>query len=460
MLQTFVNAWKVADIRKKMLFTILIVFIFRIGSAIPVPFTNIASTGVLGGGTAAFMNAENSFLNYLNMMTGDAFNYGSIFAMSITPYINSSIIMQLLAVAIPALERLQKEGEEGRKKIAAITRFVTIGLGLLQSTAYYFYLSSQHYLTDVGNGIGWKIFQAVIIILCFTAGTALIMWLGEQINDKGIGNGISIILFAGIVSRIPSLLSSLYNPDPNLGGYLGRGGAYIPIVIIVGIVLILMIAFIVWMDNAERRIPVQYAKRVVGRKMYGGQSTHIPIKVNMSGVMPVIFASSILSLPPTIQMFINEETIEKNGFLKGLFAIFGMDHWAYCIIYFVLILAFAYFYASIQYNPIEMSKNIRDNGGSIPGIRPGEPTSRYIGKILSRITLLGALLLSVVALFPIIYSQVCTFILQKFTEFGETASFTVSLGGTSIIILVGVALETVKQLESQMMMRHYKGFLD
>jgi len=460
MLQTFVNAWKVADIRKKMLFTILIVFIFRIGSAIPVPFTNIASTGVLGDGPAAFMNAENSFLNYLNMMTGDAFNYGSIFAMSITPYINSSIIMQLLAVAIPALERLQKEGEEGRKKIAAITRFVTIGLGLLQSTAYYFYLSSQHYLTDVGNGIGWKIFQAVIIILCFTAGTALIMWLGEQINDKGIGNGISIILFAGIVSRIPSLLSSLYNPDPNLGGYLGRGGAYIPIVIIVGIVLILMIAFIVWMDNAERRIPVQYAKRVVGRKMYGGQSTHIPIKVNMSGVMPVIFASSILSLPPTIQMFINEETIEKNGFLKGLFAIFGMDHWAYCIIYFVLILAFAYFYASIQYNPIEMSKNIRDNGGSIPGIRPGEPTSRYIGKILSRITLLGALLLSEVALFPIIYSQVCTFILQKFTEFGETASFTVSLGGTSIIILVGVALETVKQLESQMMMRHYKGFLD
>ena len=221
-----------------------------------------------------------------------------------------------------------------------------------------------------------------------------------------------------------------------------------------------MIAFIVWMDNAERRIPVQYAKRVVGRKMYGGQSTHIPIKVNMSGVMPVIFASSILSLPPTIKMFINEETIEKSGFLKGFFAIFGMDHWAYSIIYFVLILAFAYFYASIQYNPIEMSKNIRDNGGSIPGIRPGEPTSRYIGKILSRITLLGALLLSVVALFPIIYSQVCQFILQKFTEFGDSAVFTVSLGGTSIIILVGVALETVKQLESQMMMRHYKGFLD
>ena len=473
MLQTFVNAWKVADIRKKMLFTILIVFIFRVGSAIPVPFTTIAETGVLGAGSQAFMSAENSFLSYLNMMTGDAFNYGTIFAMSITPYINSSIIMQLLAVAIPALERLQKEGEEGRKKIAAITRFVTIGLGLLQSTAYYFYLKSggmmgREFLTPTDN-LAEEIFQAVVIILCFTAGTALIMWLGEQINEKGIGNGISIILFAGIVSRIPSLLSSLYNPDPRYG-YLGRGGAYIPIVIIVGFVLILMIAFIVWMDNAERRIPVQYAKRVVGRKMYGGQSTHIPIKVNMSGVMPVIFASSILSLPPTIQMFINADTIENNKFLNGFFKIFGMDHWAYSIIYFVLILGFAYFYASIQYNPIEMSKNIRDNGGSIPGIRPGEPTSRYIGKILSRITLLGALLLSVVALFPIIYSQVCEFILQHFTQFAVAESeisaanpeptFTVSLGGTSIIILVGVALETVKQLESQMMMRHYKGFLD
>ncbi|MBE6820394.1 MAG: preprotein translocase subunit SecY [Ruminococcaceae bacterium] len=454
MLQTIVNAWKIADLRKKLIYTALIVLVFRIGSAIPVPFTAIAETGVLG----ANATTGNTFLNYLNMMTGDAFNYGTIFAMSITPYINSSIIMQLLAVAIPALERLQKEGEEGRKKIAAITRFVTIALGVLQSTAYFFYLRSQGYLTKNAAGADFTgfaaVFQALVVILCFTAGTALIMWLGERINEKGIGNGISIILFAGIVSRIPSLISSLLGPST---GYISRGGAYIPITLIITVVLVLMIAFIVWMDSAERRIPVQYAKRVVGRKMYGGQSTHIPLKVNMSGVMPVIFASSILSLPPTIKMFMNPSTVSENKALAGFFSIFEMDHWVYSIIYFVFIIAFAYFYASIQYNPIEMSKNIRDNGGSIPGIRPGEPTSRYIGKIIHRITLLGALLLSVVALLPIIYSQVATFILEKL---GYAQGFTVSLGGTSIIILVGVALETVKQLESQMMMRHYKGFLD
>ena len=454
MLQTIVNAWKIADLRKKLLYTALIVLIFRIGSAIPVPFTAIAETGVLG----ASATTGNTFLNYLNMMTGDAFNYGTIFAMSITPYINSSIIMQLLAVAIPALERLQKEGEEGRKKIAAITRFVTIALGLLQSTAYFFYLRSQGYLTKSATGAEFTgfaaFFQALVIILCFTAGTALIMWLGERINDNGVGNGISIILFAGIVSRIPSLISSLLSPST---GYISRGGAYIPFTLVITVILILMIAFIVWMDNAERRIPVQYAKRVVGRKMYGGQSSHMPIKVNMSGVLPVIFASSILSLPPTIKMFMNPSTVSNNKFLDGFFSIFEMDHWVYSIIYFVFIIAFAYFYASIQYNPIEMSKNIRDNGGAIPGIRPGEPTSRYIGKIIHRITLLGALLLSVVALLPIVYSQVATFVLEKL---GYAQGFTVSLGGTSIIILVGVALETVKQLESQMMMRHYKGFLD
>ena len=449
MLQTIVNAWKIADLRKKLLFTALIVLIYRIGSAIPVPFTDIGEAGIIADPNAG------TFMNYLSMMTGDAFNYGTIFAMSITPYINSSIIMQLLAVAIPALERLQKEGEEGRKKIASITRFVTIALGLLQSTAYYFYLRSQGFLIKTEAGTDFTgfaaVFQAIVIILCFTAGTALIMWLGERINEKGIGNGISIILFAGIVSRIPTLLFSLFHPDY---GYFFKGGPYYVLSPLVAIILILMIAFIVWMDNAERRIPVQYAKRVVGRKMYGGQSTHMPIKVNMSGVMPVIFASSILSLPPTIKMFIGD--IESN-FWNGFFNIFEATHWSYSIIYFVFIIAFAYFYSSIQYNPIEMSKNIRDNGGSIPGIRPGEPTSRYIGKIISRITLLGALLLSVVALFPIIFSQVTTFFLDMWQE---GATMNISMGGTSIIILVGVALETVKQLESQMMMRHYKGFLD
>ena len=451
MFQTIINAWKIADLRKKILYTALIVLIFRIGSAIPVPFTNIGEAGIISDPNAG------TFMNYLSMMTGDAFNYGTIFAMSITPYINSSIIMQLLAVAIPALERLQKEGEEGRKKIASITRFVTIVLGLMQSTAYYFYLRSQNYLVTDASGNLFKgfagVFQAIVIILCFTAGTALIMWLGERINDKGIGNGISIILFAGIVSRIPTLMSSLYHPH---SGYIHYGGPYYVLTPIVGVILLLMIAYIVWMDNAERRIPIQYAKRVVGRKMYGGQNTHMPIKVNMSGVMPIIFASSILSLPPTIQMFISNK-IEEGKFWDKFFNLFSSQHWAYAIIYFVFIIAFAYFYASIQYNPIEMSKNIRENGGSIPGIRPGEPTARYIGKIINRITLLGALLLSVVALFPIVFSQVSTFALGKA---GYEQGLNVSLGGTSIIILVGVALETVKQLESQMMMRHYKGFLD
>ena len=449
MLQTIVNAWKIADLRKKIIFTALIVLVFRIGSAIPVPFTDIGESGIISDPNAG------TFMNYLAMMTGDAFTYGTIFAMSITPYINSSIIMQLLAVAIPALERLQKEGEEGRKKIASITRFVTIALGVLQSTAYYFYLRSQDYLVASAQGKGFAaVFAAFVIIATFTAGTALIMWLGERINEKGIGNGISIILFAGIVSRIPTLLATLFGKSA--GGYFWMGGPYYVLAPVVAVILVLMIAFIVWMDNAERRVPVQYAKRVVGRKMYGGQSTHIPIKVNMSGVMPVIFASSILSLPPTIQMFVASKIEEGSGWDK-FFSVFTSQHWAYSIIYFVFIIAFAYFYASIQYNPIEMSKNIRDNGGSIPGIRPGEPTSRYIGKIINRMTLLGALLLSVVALFPILFSQITT---AALVAGGYPQGMNVSLGGTSIIILVGVALETVKQLESQMMMRHYKGFLD
>ena len=450
MLKTLANAWKVADIRKKIIFTALIVLIFRIGSAIPVPFTNIAAEGIISDQNAG------TFMNYLNMMTGSAFNYGTIFAMSITPYINSSIIMQLLAVAIPALERLQNEGVEGRKKIASITRYVTIGLGLLQSTAYFFYLRSGDFLTKSADGTSytgfWAFFQAIVIIACFTAGTAIIMWLGERINEKGIGNGISIILFAGIVSRIPTLVTTLFGPT---NGYWAHGGPYYFLSPFVAIVLLLMIAYIVWMDNAERRIPVQYAKRVVGRKMYGGQNTHIPIKVNMSGVMPIIFASSILSLPPTVEMFISSKT-NGTGWEK-FFDLFSNDSWVYAIMYFVLIIAFAYFYASIQYNPIEMSKNIRENGGSIPGIRPGDPTANYIARILSRITLLGALLLSVVALFPILFTIITNFALGHWQE---GATMNISLGGTSIIILVGVALETYKQLESQMMMRHYKGFLD
>lgn len=443
MFQTILNAWKIADLRKKLLYTAFIILIFRIGAALPVPFVNIAE-GIITDANA------NNFMTYLSMMTGDAFNYGTLFAMSITPYINASIIIQLLTVAIPALERLAKEGEEGRKKISEITRYTSVGLALMQSTAYYFYIRSQGYLALNAEGVkhtGFAaVFQAIVIILCYTAGASLIMWLGEQINDKGIGNGISIILFAGIVSRMPTTLYNLYQ-------YMDRGGAYFALIPIAFVCMILMIAYIVWMDNAERRIPVQYAKRVVGRKMYGGQSTHIPIKVNMCGVLPVIFASSILSLPPTIQMFVtlNPEESKMDAFWQGFFDIFQSTHWAYALMYFVLIIFFAYFYAAIQYNPIEMANNIRRNSGAVPGIRPGKPTSDYIAKILSRITLLGALLISVIALFPILFSQITAL-------FDKQVNLT--LGGTSIIIMVGVALETVKQLESQMMMRHYKGFLD
>lgn len=438
MIQTLINAWKVADLRKKILYTAFIILVFRIGAAIPVPFVEISD------GLITDINANN-FMTYLSMMTGDAFNYGTLFAMSITPYINASIIIQLLTVAIPALEKLAKEGEEGRKKLSSITRYTSVALALMQSTAYFFYIRSRDYLATDANGAKytgfWAVFQALAIILCYTAGSTFIMWLGEQINEKGIGNGISIILFAGIVSRMPTTIYGLYT-------YLDKGGAYFAIVPIAAISLILMVAFIVWMDNAERRIPVQYAKRVVGRKMYGGQNTHMPIKVNMCGVLPIIFASSILSLPPTIQMFVN---VKEGGFWAGFFKIFESTHWAYGIMYFVLIIFFAYFYAAIQYNPIEMANNIRKNSGAIPGIRPGKPTSDYITKVLSRLTLVGALLLSVVALYPIIFSQITG-------AFKHQVSL--SLGGTSVIILVGVALETVKQLESQMMMRHYKGFLD
>lgn len=446
MFRTLANAWKIPDLRKKLLFTALIILIFRIGAAIPVPFVNAGQDGIFNDSVMS-----GTFMEYLNMMTGNAFNYGTIFAMSITPYINSSIIIQLLTVAIPALERLAKDGEEGRKKIATITRYCTVALGLLQSTAYYFYLRGNGFLLEDAAGVRFEgiaaVFQALVIILCLTAGTALIMWLGEQINEKGIGNGISIILFAGIVARVPTIFAQLFSTKA--GGYFPRGGVYSVLSVAVVIVLLLMIAYIVWMDNSERRIPVQYAKRVVGRKMYGGQSTHIPMKVNMSGVMPVIFASSILSLPPTINLFIGVEAGSK--WYDYFFRHFQSDSWVYAILYFLLIIFFAYFYASIQYNPIEMANNIRKNSGAIPGIRPGKPTSDYIQKILSRITLLGALLLSVVALFPVLFQLVttaCKYPMQ------------ISLGGTSIIILVGVALETVKQLESQMMMRHYKGFLD
>jgi len=454
MLQTMINAWKIADLRKKILFTAFILLVFRIGSAITIPFVDIGPGGILGP-TAM----EGTFLAYLNMLTGDAFNFATILAMSITPYINSSIIMQLMAVAIPALERMQKEGEEGRKKIATITRYVTIGLAIMQSLAYYFFLrnggateQATFLLTD-SYGMAFTGFaaflQGAVIVSVLTAGAGLTMWLGERINVSGIGNGVSIILFAGIIARIPQMMQQLY-------GYFGLGGVWIPMSILAFLSFIASIAFIVWMDSAERRIPVQYTKHVVGRKMYGGQNSHIPIKVNMTGVLPIIFASSILSLPPTIGMFV---TPEPDSFWAGFMNAFAFDSPWYLLMYFLMIIGFAYFYASIQYDPTEMSNNIRNNHGMIPGYRPGEPTVNYIRRILNHVTLLGALMLSAVALFPIAFSIVSNLILQY--AFGETQhTMQIALGGTSVIIMVGVALETVKQLESQMMLRHYKGFLD
>ena len=446
MFQTIANAWKIPDLRKKILFTAFIVVIYRIGANIPVPFIDIPSTGLIDP------TSGTTFLNYLSMMTGDAFNYGTIFALSITPYINSSIIIQLLTVAIPALERLSKEGEEGRKKIAQITRYMTLALGVLQSVAYFIYLNTKGYLLHKEDGFG-KVFQALVVIAVLTAGTTLVMWLGEQVNGKGIGNGISIILFAGIISRIPTEMTMLFGMSDEAPGYFARGGIYYFLAPFVLVCYLLMIAYIVWMDNAERKIPVQYAKRVVGRKMYGGQSTHIPIKVNMSGVMPVIFASSILSLPPTIELFVSHK-IKDGSFWKTFFGWFAPTSWVYAVLFFLMIIFFSYFYAASQYNPTDMANNIRSNSGTIPGIRPGKPTAHYIEKIISRIILLGALLLSVVALFPTLFTIITELIL------GEGKGMNISLGGTSIIIMVGVALETVKQLESQMMLRHYKGFLD
>lgn len=437
------NAWKIPDLRKKILFTLLVIIVFRIGANMPAPFLNMeALAGLMGFVTDS--SSANAFA-YLNTLSGGAFAQATLFAMSVTPYINSSIIMQLLTVAIPPLERMAKEGEEGRKKIGAITRYVAVVLGLVQGLAYYLYLRGSSYegtpiVTYTEGAAG--VFTAIVIVLVFTAGTAMMMWLGEQINQKGIGNGISILLFAGIVARLPDTVNILVQalqaawqaPDS-----FGQYYFFVPLFVIIFLAIIWVIVF---MNDAERRIPVQYAKRVVGRKMYGGQSTHLPIKVNMSGVMPIIFASSILTIPSTIQLFVT-----PTGFWKTVLDALSITGWVYALIYFLLILMFAYFYVAIQYNPIEMANNLRQNNGTIPGIRPGKPTSDYIQKILSKITLIGALFLAVIALLPIAFSAF-------------TGMHNLMMGGTSVIILVGVALDTMKQMESQMMMRHYKGFLD
>jgi len=412
----------------------MIIIVFRIGSVIPVPFLDMSALATAMNG----MNEGNTMLAYLNTLSGGAFANATLFAMGVTPYINSSIIMQLLTVAIPPLERMAKEGEAGRRKIGTITRYVTVGLGLVQGGAYWYYLHKSG-VTVYTEGFS-LVFSAIVIILVFTAGTALMMWLGEQINTNGIGNGISILLFAGIVAQLPYTLSMLGQFWKLAGEGSTQFYFLVPLWIVIFVAIVWVITF---MQDSERRIPIQYAKRVVGRKMYGGQSSHLPIKVALGGVLPIIFASSILSIPGTINLFAKV----KDGFWGAFFNAFDTSGWLYNVLYFILIIMFAYFYTTIQYNPIEMANNLKSNNGTIPGIRPGAPTADYIRNILSRITLIGALFLAVIALVPSIYGSA--------TGMGRMA-----IGGTSIIILVGVALETVKQLESQMMMRHYKGFLD
>ena len=423
MFKVFANAWKIPDLRKKLLYTLMLIVVFRLGSAIPVPFVSaVALKEMLSGGDTLF--------SMYNIISGGAFENATIFAMSITPYINSSIIMQLLTVAIPALERKVKEGEEGRKFVAQWTRYLTVGLALLQATGLYFGLR--------GAITQYNVFTYLVVVFTFTAGTAFLMWLGEQINDKGIGNGISLIIFAGIVSSGPSLINSII--ELNKAGSLNIITTILMLVFVIAVV-----GIVVLMNNAERRIPVQYAKRVVGRKMYGGQSTHIPIKVAMAGVMPIIFAISIISFPATICQLVGI-TANDAGFWGGFLRLMSQGSWLYAIIYFVLIIFFTYFYTEMQYNPIEMANNMKQNGGFVPGIRPGRPTSDFIKSILGKVTLVGAIFLALIAVMPMFLTSVL--------------NASVAFGGTSLLIVVGVALETVKQLESQMLMRHYKGFLE
>ena len=443
MIQTIKNAWKIPELRKKIMFTIFALLIFRLGTAVPVPFVD---TELLGDYLGAM---SDSIFGLMNAMSGGAFASATVFALGVQPYINSSIIIQLLTVAIPALERLQKEGgEEGRKKLAAITRYTTVGIALLQGFGYFTLLrvgTNGQSLLQLGDmNIVWA---GIVIVLCFTAGSAFVMWLGEQITEFGIGNGISIILFAGILSRVPGMVRTTYiGIRNNLDGVTGQFSMpwWGAILMVIGMLAIVVL--IVFIQNSERRIPVQYAKRVVGRKMYGGQSSHIPLKVNMSGVMPIIFAQAIASLPATIGMFVPAAQQEGTGWYTFL-QIFNTTSVIYIVVYFLLIIGFSYFYSTMQFNPVEVANNLKKNGGFIPGFRPGKPTADFIHKVLNRITMFGALYLAIIAIAPIVTGAII----------GQSG---LAIGGTSIIIVVSVALETTKALEAQMLMRHYKGFLE
>ena len=425
MFKTLQNAWKIPELRKKLLFTALILLIYRIGNVIPVPYINVDAL-------TSFFNStlSSTILGLYNTMSGSAFSQATVLALSIQPYINASIIIELLTVAIPALERMAKEeGEEGKKKIQKITRYTTVGLGLVMGWAYYTMIRNYGIVTND------SVWAAIVIIVTFTAGSSAVMWMGEQINEFGVGNGISMILFANIIANIPHTI-----------GAMASMSWWLIILVVIGVAALIL--FIVFVQDAERRIPIQYAKRVVGRKVYGGQNTNLPIKVSMSGVLPVIFAQSITSLLPTVFAFTNPDGTSANGFVQFMINISKSTSWVYAVCYFVLIFFFSWFYASVQYDPVEIANNLKKNGGFIPGFRPGKPTADFIQKVINKILVFGAFYLSVVALLPLIAGNLVPSVQN------------LAIGGTSVIIVVGVALETVKALEAQMLMRHYKGFLE
>ena len=430
MFQTFRNAWKIPELKSRLLFTLGILIVYRLGSAIPVPFVS--------GDALTAMFANGSMLNYLDMMSGGALSRCTIFALGVTPYINASIIVQLLCVAFPSLEAMAKE-PDGQQKIQQITRYAGGAIALVMSIGYYFVVRSMGALKYTSGAAG--IFCALVIILSFTAGAQLITWCGEQIDDKGIGNGVSLLIFASVISHWSSLYSTV-------SGMLTRAAAgepqfyfFLPLLLVLALAVIV---FIVIMTNAERRISIQYAKRVVGRKQMGGQNTYLPLKLNMSGVMPIIFASALVSIPGTIGSFLNLDPAE-HPIWYAFFSTFNYNSVAYIVIYLLLILLFNFFYVTIQYNPVEIANNLRRNNGSIPGFRPGKPTSDFIIKTLSKITMIGGVFLALVAVLPIIL--------------GNVTGVAIQLGGTSMLIVVGVALDTTRSLDSYMTMRNHKGFL-
>ena len=448
MLKTLKNAWKITELKNKLLFTLLIVIIYRLGANIPVPFVD----------ADAFTIATGSIFQYMDILAGGSLSQATVFALSVSPYITSSIVMQLLTIAIPALERMSKDGEAGKKKIQIITRWVTMALALVTAYGYTKVLLSGALTFSKADGFIYYV-KFATIVACYCAGACIIMWLAEKIDENGIGNGISMILFANIVSRVPQLAIRLWGLVFSKGGFNGFSIWGLLIAIVVIAIMIAIVGLIVCVTNSERRIPIQYAKRVVGRKMYGGQGTNLPLKVNMTGVMPIIFASSIATLPATIAAF-----FPNVKWLAAVSDYLDPNSWIYVFLSIILIVAFSYFYVMISFNPVEVSNNIRDNGGSVPGIRPGKPTADYIKKVLNRITAIGAIFLCFVSCFPTVVTIIAGYFMPASSGYFSADTLALianfAFGGTSILIVIGVVLETFHQLEAEMTMRNYKGFLD